>query len=95
MRKYEECRSPGLDKKLSDSWLGPFEVTMRLNTVNYRIRGVTGKGRTSVVHMNSLKQYLEKKERVSRLVLVGEFVDEVEVKEQEPRWVRRKKWRSC
>ena len=95
MREYEECRSPGLDKKLSDSWLGPFEVIKRLNIVNYRIRGVTGKGRTRVVHVNSLKQYLERKEHVRRLVVVGEYVDEVEVKEQEPRWVRRKKWRRC
>ena len=49
-------RVPGLDTKLADSWIGPFEVMKVLGPVTYLVDFNGGKVR--VVHVRFLKEYL-------------------------------------
>ena len=70
-------RLPGLDHKLKEAWSGPWEVVERLNQVNYQVKLVNGKGKVRVVHVNTLKCYVERDEPVRRLtVVVEDGVDE-------------------
>lgn len=54
------------------AWSGPLEILERLNQVNYRIKDISGKGRAKVVHVNTLKKYVERDEPVRRLTVVAE-----------------------
>ena len=63
---------PGLDHKLKEVWSGPWEVVERLNKVNYWVKLVNGKGKAKVVHVNTLKRYLERDEPIHRLTVVAE-----------------------
>lgn len=74
-------RVPGLDRKLSEAWAGPLEVLKRLNAVNYKVRDVSGKGKARVVHINNLKKFVEREERIARLTVVADEM--TNVKEEE------------
>lgn len=64
-------RTPGLHASLSESWIGPFEVLECLGAVNYRIKKLEG-GKSRVVHVNMLKKYQDREEKVKKLVVVAE-----------------------
>ena len=66
------CRIPGMAPKLSESWSGPFEVTQKLNQVDYRVEFSTGKSK--VLHINNLKRYNEREEEVMRVSVVADDV---------------------
>ncbi len=52
-------RIPGLSCKLADSWEGPYVMSDRVGTVNYRIHREGKHKNQKVVHVNCLKKYVE------------------------------------
>ena len=54
-------RAPGLETKLSESWVGPIEVLQVLGPMTYRVE--LSKGKSRVVHMRFLKDYVEREVR--------------------------------
>ena len=68
------CRIPGMIKKLNESWKGPYTVKKKLNQVDYLVE--TRKGKSKVLHINNLKLYKERDERVRRLTVVADCVEE-------------------
>ena len=71
-------RKPGITPKLEEAWVGPFPVTAKLNSVNYRVR--TSKGREGVQHINNLKRYHERELEILRLAVVAEDFEQDEAK---------------
>ncbi len=68
-------RVPGLTCKLSDSWDGPFVVQDKKGLVNYRIGRDVKKKNGEMVHVNSIKKYVEQI-NINRLdVVIDEDVD--------------------
>ena len=68
------CRIPGMIKKLKESWKGPYTVKKKLNQVDYLVE--TRKGKSKVLHINNLKLYKEREERVRRLTVVADCVED-------------------
>ncbi len=64
-------RVPGMCSKLADSWEGPYKVLARKGAVNYRIGKVGAERHSKVVHINCLKNYVERR-AVNRLDVVLE-----------------------
>jgi len=58
----------GLSKKLRSRWKGPYVVQTVLNSLNYKIKLDGSRGRSSVVHVNRLKQCFS---RLPELALVN------------------------
>ncbi|XP_069106353.1 uncharacterized protein [Argopecten irradians] len=56
---YSPETKPGLSKKLTHQWHGPFVVTEVKSAVNYKIASCDGKKNTQVVHVNRLKPFVE------------------------------------
>ncbi len=52
-------RVPGRTSKLSDSWEGPFVVTEVIGKVNYRIAKPGATRHNRVVHVNSLRKFVD------------------------------------
>lgn len=78
---------PGMDAKLEEAWLGPFEVQQLKNRVNYKVRLVDGSGHGRIVHVKILKKCVERQEAVRRLMVVeesgeAEFGSGVKLKER-------------
>ena len=69
-------RLPGMDHKLSEAWSGPWEVVGRLNAVNYKIKKLDERGKSKVVHINTLKACVEREGKVRRLTVVAESEEE-------------------
>ena len=65
-------RTPGLVRKLEESWTGPWEVVQKCGIVNYKVRKVGNRGKGRVVHINTMKEYNERVERVRRMMVVVE-----------------------
>ncbi len=55
-------RIPGMDKKPTKSWSVPLQVISKVSAVNYRVVDVSGKGKSKIVHVNSLKEYVMREE---------------------------------
>ena len=51
---YNPTTSPGLTRKFSKLWQGPYKVTRKLSNLNYEVIDKYGKKR--VVHVNRLKE---------------------------------------
>ncbi len=68
-------RIPGLSCKLADSWEGPYVVSDRVGTVNYRIHREGKHKNQKVVHVNCLKKYVECRS-IGRLDVVIEVEQE-------------------
>jgi len=51
---YNPAIKPGLSRKFSKPWTGPYKVTVKISDLNYEI--IDQKGRKQVVHMNRLKR---------------------------------------
>ena len=68
------CRIPGMIKKLQESWKGPYTVKKKLNDVDYLVE--TRKGKSKVLHINNLKLYKEREDRVRRLTVVADCVED-------------------
>ena len=66
------CRIPGMSKKLSESWHGPYDVVARKSRVDYVVNLGKGKGRIKILHINNLKRFYPREEAVLRLALVAE-----------------------
>ncbi len=64
-------RVPGMSSKLADSWEGPYKVLAKKDAVNYKIGKVGAETHAKVVHINCLKQYVERR-TVNRLDVVLE-----------------------
>ncbi len=64
-------RVPGMSSKLADSWEGPYKVLAKKGAVNYKIGKVGAETHAKVVHINCLKQYVERR-TVNRLDVVLE-----------------------
>ena len=63
-------RVPGLDTKLADSWIGPFEVTKVLGLITYQVDFNGGKVR--VVHVRFLKEYLDRAVKRATTILLND-----------------------
>ena len=70
------CRIPGMSKKLTESWHGPYEVVEKKSRVDYKVN--VGRGRSKVLHINNLKRYHPRGEEVLRLAIVAEDWEEDE-----------------
>ena len=66
------CRIPGMIGKLRESWHGPYDIVARKSRVDYVVKLGEGKGRVKVLHINNLKKYFPRPEKVLRLALVAE-----------------------
>ena len=66
------CRLPGLIGKLKESWHGPYSVVARKSRVDYAVDFGKGNGRVKVLHINNLKKYYVREERILRVALVAE-----------------------
>ena len=66
------CRIPGHIGKLRESWHGPYSVVARKSRVDYAVDFGKGNGRVKVLHINNLKKFYPREERVLRLALVAE-----------------------
>ena len=66
------CRIPGHIGKLRESWHGPYSVVARKSRVDYAVDLGKGNGRVKVLHINNLKKFYPREERVLRLALVAE-----------------------
>ena len=66
------CRLPGLIGKLKESWHGPYVVVARKSRVDYAIDFGKGNGRVKVLHINNLKRFYPREERILRVALVAE-----------------------
>ena len=72
------CRLPGLIGKLKESWHGPYSVVARKSRVDYAIDFGKGNGRIKVLHINNLKRFYPRVERILRVALVAEDWEEDE-----------------
>ena len=77
LRKFEKgdrvlLRTPGLVGKLEESLSGPWEVVQKCGIVNYKVRKVGNIGKGRVLHINTMKEYNERVERVRRMMVVVE-----------------------
>ena len=74
------CRIPGCVGKLEESWHGPYVVEERVGIVNYKVK--VGRGKSKLLHINNMKKFYEREERVLRLALVAEDWSEDECVER-------------
>ena len=74
------CRIPGCVGKLEESWHGPYVVEERVGVVNYKVK--VGRGKSKLLHINNLKKFFEREERVLRIALVAEDWSEDECVER-------------
>ena len=65
-------RTPGLSGKLEENWEGPFEVESMPNAVNVKLKIPGRAGKSRVVHVNNIKEMLQDKVAVHRLVVSAE-----------------------
>lgn len=73
---------PSDDNKLLAKWQGPFEVQKTLGPTTYRIL-TTGQSRSNkVLHVNLLKEWVQRPEKKTEVMLVRSILEEEEVDEQ-------------
>ena len=72
------CRIPGHIGKLKESWHGPYKVVARKSRVDYAVDFGKGNGRVKVLHINNMKRFYPRGERILRLALVAEDCEEDE-----------------
>ena len=65
-------RTPGLSGKLEENWEGPYEVESWPNRVNVRLKIPGRAGKCKVVHINNIKELVQDKMMIHRLVVVAE-----------------------
>ena len=68
-------RVPGFDLKLQDAWKGPYKIIERLGEVNYRVDDLKKGHKSKVVHINNIKEYVERTELVGRISIMLEQED--------------------
>ena len=68
-------RKPDLQGKLEDVWYGPFEIARRISPVTYEVAVPSRRSKRMVVHVNSLKKWVDVEAQVLRVVVAQE--DEV------------------
>ena len=60
-------RVPGFDLKLQGAWKGPYKIIEWLGEVNYRVEDLKKGHKRKVVHINNIKEYVERTELVGRI----------------------------
>ena len=60
--------TPSFYGKLEESWSGQWEVLEQCGLVNYKI-SPDGIGKGKALHLNSIKEYAEREEKVCRLTV--------------------------
>ena len=60
-------RTPGLSGKLEENWEGPFEVESMPNSVNVKLIIPGRAGKSRVVHINNIKEMIQKRIAIHRL----------------------------
>ena len=65
-------RTPGLSSKLEENWEGPYEVESWPNCVNVRLKIPGRAGKCKVLHINNIKELVQDKMMIHRLVVVAE-----------------------
>ncbi len=65
-------RTPGLSGKLDVSWEGPFEIESVPNAVNVKLKIPGRAGKSRVVHVNNVKEYVQDSTVIHRLVVYAE-----------------------
>ena len=65
-------RTPGLHNKLDDIWDGPYEVSKKLNDVNYEIMVPNKRTKRKIVHVNNCKEWKQSESSVLRIVVAAE-----------------------
>ena len=63
---YKPFRKVGKAEKLLHRWLGPFRVVRRTTPVNYEVINLSGKGKTDIVHVVSMKPFTKQIEDDTR-----------------------------
>ena len=92
-------RMPGFDLKLQDAWKGPYKIIEQLGEVNNRIEDLKKGHKSKVVHVNNIKEYVERAELVGRISIMLEEEDaglsQVVVDGIRAEVFVRKNWRVC
>ena len=62
-----------MDSKLQEAWSGPWQVVERMNTVNYKVKECSHPNRRpKIVHINTMKAFVERVEQVRRVIVVAD-----------------------
>ena len=69
-------RKPDLQGKLEDVWDGPFEIIRRISPVTYEMAVPSRRSKRMVVHVNSLKMWVDVEAQVLRVVVAQEDEEE-------------------
>jgi len=56
---YRPFRKVGCSEKLLHRWLGPRKVIRQTTPVNYEVQSISGRGKTDIVHVVSMKPFHE------------------------------------
>ena len=78
-------RVPGLHNKLDDNWDGQYEVSRKLNDVNYEVVVPNKRSKKKIVHVNNCKQWKQRENSVLRIVVAAEEQEE----EKEINWMKK------
>ena len=65
-------RVPGFDLELQDAWKGPYKIIEWLGEVNYRVENLKKGHKRKLVHINNIKEYVERTELVGRISIMLE-----------------------
>jgi len=87
MREFEPgqmvlVRKPDLQGSLEDSWDGPYEVLRKISPVTYELSVLSRCSRRMVVHINSLKEWIEVEAAILRVVVAEEDLEKEKEKPQ-------------
>ncbi len=78
---YKPFRKVGKAEKLLHRWLGPYKVIRQTTPVNYEVQLASGRGKTDVVHVVSMKPFHEIYEQ-ENTEEIDETIEPVELAEQ-------------
>ncbi|XP_036065872.1 uncharacterized protein LOC118598010 [Oryzias melastigma] len=73
---------PSSDSKLLAKWQGPFEVLQRIGQTTYRVSTPGQSRSTRLLHVNLLKEWVERAERERQVLLIRSIPEDDEVDEQ-------------
>uniref|UniRef100_A0A3B3HAG4 Gypsy retrotransposon integrase-like protein 1 n=3 Tax=Oryzias latipes TaxID=8090 RepID=A0A3B3HAG4_ORYLA len=73
---------PSSDSKLLTKWQGPFEVLQRIGQTTYRVSTPGQSRSTRLLHVNLLKEWVERAEKEQQVLLIRRIPEEDEVDEQ-------------
>jgi len=77
LRTYKEknlvlCGIPGMSRKITDSWEGPFQMAKKHSEVNYAVKEVGGRSCSWVIHINNAKTFHEQDLSVFAITVIAE-----------------------